>query len=984
MRVLMLPHLRHFRSEESGIKRVVEAYFQHLPKYGIELITEGQSYDVKVVHAGMATDGDVAACHGLYWTADYPAIQWEWRVNADVIESLRQAKEITVPSQWVAESIRRDMHRDPHVIGHGIDWDFWQHDIPDNGYVLWNKNRASDVCDPRPVTTLAKAHPKTHFVSTFATKDKPGNIDEIGLVEHSSMMELIQGSSVYLATVKETFGIGILEAMASGVPVLGYGHGGILDLVEHGVNGYLAQPYNPEDLIAGLAYCIRNRGVLGENGREMARQHTWEKVCEQVAGVYRLASEKQKPTVAIIIPSFNYADKVGRAIESAINQEGDWVTEIIVVDDGSTDNTKHIVESIRDGRVRYLWKENGGVATARNHGIASATGAKYICCVDADDAIEASFIGACVGALEADRSIGIAYTGLRYILPTGEEGTSPWPGTWSFDAQLERKNQIPTCCVFRRDMWEALGGYRQRYAPGGAGSEDAEFWTRSGAYGWGAEKVTEAPLFIYSWKSGRVSGAENYQEVDWLAWHPWAEDKQHPFASYAKPKRFSHAVRQYDEPVVSVIIPVGPGHETSIISALDSLEAQTFRKWEVIVVWDTKNQYHLPLLDAYPFVRWEQTEGSQGPGAARNIGAKLARGPFLLFLDADDWLVPEAIERMIQEWEQSPACVYSDYVGKAFGVDTSQLSPKIEVLHHEKATDEYVLGYQASNYDWQRAQRQPEGPNPWIWCNVTTLTPKTWHDEIGGFDESMPSWEDVDYWYRMARAGKPFTRIQEQLLVYQFHSGSRRDQGAEKHQELIAYMTEKYKEVETVPCSGCGKTRRTAPATQRVTQVPMILDDKDFVKCVYMTPKRNQHPTIGATGFTKRINGLHMIQSPADRKLHIHYGFRCQGDKFLVHRADMEIAPHLFVSAEQKGPEEVVKPTPAPMPIGAEAKEDNGKVDLQKIPGVTPSIASQLIEDGVTDVSSFLSLGVSGLQEYKGVGAVKAQQIMDTVSAWNT
>lgn len=996
MKVLMLPHLKTFRSEESGIKRVVEAYFQYLPQFGVELVTENDGYDLVAVHAGQNTQCDISHNHGLYWTADYPAVSWEWAVNAQVIESLRLAKEITVPSEWVAESIRRDMRRNPHVIGHGIDWALWQHDGSVGDYVLWNKNRKSDVCDPRPVTSLAKRMKQQHFVTTFATEDRPNNINELGVVPHEQMMQLVQNAAVYLSTVKETFGIGILEATAAGVPVLGYGHGGILDLVEHGVSGYLAEPGNLDDLAEGLDYCLRHRKVLGQNGREAARAFVWEKAIEKVAGVYRLAAETEQARVTVVVPTFNYAGKVGRAIESVLSQTFEDF-ELFVVDDGSTDDTEQAATRFSDKRVHYVRQDNSGVAMARNNGIARGT-APFVCCLDADDALEPEFLETCVGALVQDNGLGIAYTRLRYILPSGEEGISPWPGEWDFDAQLGRKNQVPTCCVFRRDMWESLGGYRSRYCPEGAGSEDAEFWTRCGAYGWRAELVTERPLFVYSWKSGQVSGQERYSEVDWLAWHPWAEDGQHPFASHAKPKKFSHPVRQYDEPVVSVVVPVGPGHEKDVQNALDSLEAQTFRSWEVIVVWDTPDREELKVLTAaFPYVNFLTGQDPKGAGAARNAGAAEARAPFLLFLDADDWLYPEALEKMVQEWEARESIVYTDYVGKAFVSKEHALKVQQSgrLLQWNEDSGEAVIAHQAFDYDWQRAQRQPED-KPYIWCNITSLVPKKWHDEVGGFDESMKSWEDVDYWYRLARAGRPFARIDEPLLVYRFYSGSRRDRGVSMGAELIAYMREKYEEVATVPCQGCGGRRKPPSASRKVPVAkPLSLSDEDFSWYVHVGPNRNMQPLVGGAGFDERIKDLHMIKGRGGQ-WQIHYGMRKAGDMFLVHREDAVLMAHLLRPAEDKRPREEKQPPPAPIAVEPEAAVPtdwkptvaqtatiNGPVDLQKIPGVTSGIAEQLEADGVTSLAAFVALGEEGLQGYSGVGPVKARSIMRAVQQWS-
>lgn len=973
MRVLMVPHLQHFRSEESGIKRVVDAYFRYLPQFGIELVGPGQSYDLKATHAGMAgADCDVAHLHGLYWTADYSAAHWEWKANQSVIASIRAAKQVTVPSRWVAEVLQRDMRFTPHVIGHGIEWDAWQHTTPNGGYVLWNKNRTGDVCNPAPMAELARRFPHVPFVSTFAP-EPAANVTAIGVVPHEEMKRWVQGATVYLATTKETFGIGILEAMAAGVPVLGFRHGGVCDLVQHGVNGYLAEPGNDEDLEAGLAYCLKHRAVLGANGRDLARAHTWERVAEQVAGVYRLALTDEPPTVSVVIPCYNYAGSVGRAIRSARDQSYPLLTEIIVVDDGSDD--MHAVEEAvqeaagEDVRVLCLHRPNGGVAAARNTGISYATGT-YICCLDADDAIEPHFLEVCIDALERDRTLGIAYTGLRWIKPDGSTGLSEWPGEFDYDAQLARRNQIPTCCVFRREMWARLGGYRQRYAPGGAGAEDAEFWLRAGAYGWGATKATDKGLFVYSWGSGRVSGSCDYREVDWLAWHPWTRDGQHPFASVATPAKYAHPVRQYDQPVVSVVIPVGPGHEADVWNALDSLEAQTFRTWEAIVVWDAGTEVPADPTRAYPYACWIPTEGGRGAGHARNRGAEIARGAFLLFLDADDWLYPEFLAKTLAAWEQHEAAVYTDYVGKAHVTRVDELAADLRrhVRHHDGR--EAVIGYRAADYDCERALRQPETP-PFIWCNITTLHPTAWHREVGGFDEGMPSWEDVDYWWRLAWAGKCFVRVPEELMVYRFYSGTRRDEGWRRRDSLVEYIRAKYEGTETMGCRKCGSQPSAPPpaATSRASRsLGVQMSDESFVMVTYKHPNRGQHPVTGAITKTR-------------------YGYRAGGDQFLVHRDDIAAQPHLFEAVPQRVVSKVVPVAPvapvpiaAPQPVKAPALAP-ARLDLQRLPGVNAEMAAGLEALGWTSAEAILAAGVAGLQGVRGIGPARAQMIVAAIEA---
>ena len=263
MKILMKPHLSEMQSE-SGIKRVIEAYFQELPKLEVELVTpDCREYDLLVCHAGSGPDeADVSVLHGLYWTRDYQASDWEYQANAKIIKQLRYAKQITVPSPWVAETFQRDMRINPTVVPHGIYLKEWN--PGENGqYVLFNKNRTGDVCSPDSVKELALRNPEINFLSTFAPEGSPNNVRTTGVVSHETMAQMIQNAGIYLSTTKETFGIGILEAMASAVPVLGYAQGGILDLVKHGVNGYLAKPGDYEDLNNGLYYCMKYRKSIG-------------------------------------------------------------------------------------------------------------------------------------------------------------------------------------------------------------------------------------------------------------------------------------------------------------------------------------------------------------------------------------------------------------------------------------------------------------------------------------------------------------------------------------------------------------------------------------------------------------------------------------------------------------------------------------------------------------------------------------------------
>jgi len=97
-----------------------------------------------------------------------------------------------------------------------------------------------------------------------------------------------------------------------------------------------------------------------------------------------------QPKTSIIIPTFNRAHTIMVAINSVLAQT-DWDLELIIVDDGSTDDTKQVVNSIEDERIVYLFQDNAGVAAARNRGLAVARG-EWIAYLDSDNELYPDYL----------------------------------------------------------------------------------------------------------------------------------------------------------------------------------------------------------------------------------------------------------------------------------------------------------------------------------------------------------------------------------------------------------------------------------------------------------------------------------------------------------------------------------------------------------------------------------------------------------------
>ncbi len=211
------------------------------------------------------------------------------------------------------------------------------------------------------------------------------------------------------------------------------------------------------------------------------------------------------PTVSVVIPCFNQAAFLPYAVESVVAQTfPDW--EIIIVDDGSPDDTSDVAAALisrfPERRIRLLGQANGGPSRARNAGIAAALG-RYILPLDADDMIAPEMLQQTVNLLESDPAIAIAYTDSEEF---GSESQVVESGRWSTEALCQR-NRLAYCSLYRREVWEATGGYNPSMAHG---YEDWDFWIGAARRGYRARRIG-APLFRYRLRPGtRTSSAHEH------------------------------------------------------------------------------------------------------------------------------------------------------------------------------------------------------------------------------------------------------------------------------------------------------------------------------------------------------------------------------------------------------------------------------------------------------------------------------------------
>lgn len=125
-------------------------------------------------------------------------------------------------------------------------------------------------------------------------------------------------------------------------------------------------------------------------------------------------------SISVIIPTYNSGSFINEAIVSVISQTR-LADEIIVIDDGSTDNTREIIEQLQCDRVIYIYQANSGVSVARNLGLSKAK-CKYIAFLDADDRWHPAMLEEQFQVLDNHPEVAFSITNfIRFIHPTGQQ-----------------------------------------------------------------------------------------------------------------------------------------------------------------------------------------------------------------------------------------------------------------------------------------------------------------------------------------------------------------------------------------------------------------------------------------------------------------------------------------------------------------------------------------------------------------------------------
>ncbi len=190
-----------------------------------------------------------------------------------------------------------------------------------------------------------------------------------------------------------------------------------------------------------------------------------------------------KNLVSVIIPTFNRAWTLKNAVDSVLAQDYKPI-EIIVIDDGSTDNTKELLEEYRD-KIQVLTQPNKGVSGARNKGIKNSKG-EFIALLDSDDAWEKNKISYQVDFFEKNPHALICQTEeiwIRNGRRVNPRKKHKKPSGMIFKASLDLCLVSPSAVMMRKKLFDLKGYFNEEFPV----CEDYDLWLRIGA---------EHPVFL--------------------------------------------------------------------------------------------------------------------------------------------------------------------------------------------------------------------------------------------------------------------------------------------------------------------------------------------------------------------------------------------------------------------------------------------------------------------------------------------------------
>ncbi|MCD4780907.1 MAG: glycosyltransferase [Candidatus Omnitrophica bacterium] len=518
--------------------------------------------------------------------------------------------------------------------------------------------------------------------------------------------------------------------------------------------------------------------------------------------------------ISVIIPTFNRANFLSRAVKSVLLQTQTHF-ELIIVDDASIDHTKKIIREFKDPRIKFIsFLVHKGGQSARNAGIKKARG-EFIAFLDDDDEWKKEKLEKELGHfLQCPEKVGVVYSGSEVIdkrknaiLRTNIPSRTPdmkyqllfGPVIGSVSYALIRKNCFDDIGLFDEslkscqdwDIWRRIANrYEITFIPEVltttyqhdnqiSNDIDAVIQGRKQILNKYWQELRQYPhikiihlktigklyclrglrkeAWGYFKETLKINPVEIFKIIMWCLFDFPGVKRASRFIIRKKPlKKIITKTRIripfiHDQPLVSVIIPTR-NRANMLKKSIQSALDQTYTHIEIIIVDDasTDRTHDIICEIKDPRIKYIKHQKTKGGSAARNTGIKMSQGDYIALIDDDDEWNPNKIALCLKKF--------------------NDVAPNVGIIYSGSETYERrgdkLLKRSLPAYKGDLTKPLRLGPTV---CGLnSTLIKKECFEKIGLFDESLKSCQDWDMWKRISQE-YAFDYVNDILARINFH-----------------------------------------------------------------------------------------------------------------------------------------------------------------------------------------------------------------------
>ena len=499
-----------------------------------------------------------------------------------------------------------------------------------------------------------------------------------------------------------------------------------------------------------------------------------------------------RPRFSIVVPTYETPPAILEAFLASVAAQVYPEWELCVADDAS--KAPHVRATLErwaaaDGRIKVVFREsNGHIAEATNTALDLATG-DFICLMDHDDTIAPDALYEFARTLNDDPGLDFIYSDEDKITPDGRTRYEPFfKPDWSPE-YLEACMYTAHFACYRASIVREVGGFRKAFN----GAQDYDFVLRFTEH---VGRAAHIPKILYHWRAIPGSTAASMDSKDYVidaAVRALRERVERTGRlAFVRPNRYGGCFevrrRVEGEPLVSIVIPsagrdsVVRGERIDLLAncVRSIMERSTYPAIELVVVHNGDLRAETKAaLEPHPVTYVHYAEPEFNVAAKMNLGARAARGEFLLFLNDDiEVISPDWLEAMVS-LAQRPGV---GAVGAKLFFEDGTLQ-HVGVAFCKGLPDHVRRGFGGDDpgYFFSSVGQR----NYLAVTGACVLTGRSLFEEVGGFDEAFAiNYNDIDLCLKMVERGRRVVYA-AQAELYHFESRNRERTVAAHEQTLF-------------------------------------------------------------------------------------------------------------------------------------------------------------------------------------------------------